>query len=203
VSYMDTLWQDVVYAARLLRKSPAFTLTAVLTLALGIGANTAVFSVVNAVMLRPLPVPHGDRLAVVAVKHPSNTELHGVSYLDLQDYRRSTHSFEDLAGYSPDLVGLRTMNGDSRPDRVVVSYVTGNYFAALGIQPAAGRLFRPDEGHVAGADPIVVLGHHFWERRFGSDPNVVGQRVTINAKPFTIVGVAPRDFTGTYAIVDI
>jgi predicted permease len=198
VNRLDTLWRDVVFAARLLRKSPIFTAGVVLTLALGVGVNTAVFSVVNAVILRPLPVRDAGRLAVIASQNTSNRSLRGVSFPDLQDYRAATaDAFEDIAGYSVGFLGLAHDGG--RPERVLVTWVTGNYFPLLDIRPALGRLIRADEGGRGRTDAVVVLGYATWQRRFGGKQSVVGEIVRVNGQPCTIVGVAPPDFYGTFA----
>jgi predicted permease len=198
VNRLDTLWHDVVFAARLLRKSPIFTAGVILTLALGVGVNTAVFSVVNAVILRPLPVRDAGRLAVIASQNTSNRSLRGVSFPDLQDYRAATgDAFEDIAGYSVGFLGLAHDGG--RPERVLVTWVTGNYFPLLDIRPALGRLIRADEGGRGRADAVVVLGYATWQRRFGGNPSVVGEIVRVNGRPCTIVGVVPPDFYGTFA----
>jgi predicted permease len=196
---IDHLWRDVLYAARGLRRSPVFSIVAIITLALGIGANTAVFSVVNAIIFRPLPVRDADRLAVIASIRSSTPRLGPVSFPDLQDYRAAaTHDiFEDIAGYSVGFMGFAPERG--RPDRVLVTSVTGNYFSLLGIQPAAGRLIRPEEGLPGRADPVVVLGHSAWHRRFGGDPAAIGRKAMLNGRPCTIVGVVPAEFVGTFA----
>lgn len=195
---VDTLWHDVLFATRLLRKSPIFTAAVVLTLALGVGVNTAVFSVVNAIILRPLPVRDGDRLVVIASRNISNRTLRGMSFSDLQDYRAATHDvFEDIAGYSVGFLGLAPQGG--RPERVLVSWITGNYFRLLDVRPVLGRVIRPDEGGRGRADAVAVLGYSTWQRRFGGDRSVVGEIVRVNGQPCTIVGVMPPDFVGTFA----
>ena len=194
----ETLLQDIRYALRMLHKSPVFALAAMVTLALGVGVNTAVFSVVNAILLRPLPVRDGDRLVVIASQRADSRTLRGVSFADLQDYRRATvDQFEDIAGYSVGFVGLAPIGGE--PQRVLVSWVTGNYFRLLDIRPALGRVIRGDEGTPGRIDPVVVLGYSTWQRRFGGDPSVVGRSVIVNGRPCTIVGVAPAAFSGTFA----
>jgi predicted permease len=198
VNAVDTLWHDVLFATRLLRKSPIFTAAVVLTLALGVGVNTAVFSVVNAIILRPLPVRDGDRLVVIASQTTSNRTLRGMSFSDLQDYRAATHDvFEDIAGYSVGFLGLAPQGG--RPERVLVSWITGNYFRLLDVRPILGRVIQPDEGGRGRADAVVVLGYSTWQRRFGGDRSVVGEIVRVNGQPCTIVGVMPPDFVGTFA----
>ena len=198
---MGTAWLDAVFAARLLRKSPAFTVAAVLTLALGVGVNTAVFSVVNAVVLRPLPVRDGDRLAAIARHSASSSQLLGVSAPDLADHRDLTSTvFDDLAGYDIGFT-MFAMPG-ARAERVIVTWVTGNYFSLLDLQPALGRLIGRDEVVAGRSDPVVVLGYSAWERRFARDPSVVGRAVLINGRQLTIVGIAPRNFAGTFAFTD-
>ena len=195
---VDALWHDVAFSARLLRKSPVFTAAVALTLALGVGVNTAVFSVVNAIILRPLPVRDGDRFVVIASQNTSSRTLRGLSFADLQDYRAATGDvFDDIAGYSVGFLGLAVQGG--RPERVLVTWVTGNYFALLDIRPALGRVIRADEGGRGRADPVVVLGYSTWQRRFGGDRSVVGQTVSVNGQPHTVVGVVPPDFLGTFA----
>lgn len=197
---LDALWHDGVFAARLLRKSPAFAAGVALTLALGVGVNTAVFSVVNAIF-RPLPVRDGDRLVTIATQDPSNRTLHGVSLADLEDYRAAGQDvFDDVAGYSVGFLGLAPEGG--RPERVLVTWVTGNYFPLLDVGPVAGRLIEPHEGGRGRADPVVVLGHSTWQRRFRGDRSVVGTTVKVNGHPCTVVGVAPPGFTGTFAFSD-
>jgi len=182
----------------MLHRSPSFALAAMVTLALGIGVNTAVFSVVNAIVLRPLPVRDGDRLVVIASQQSSSRTLRGVSFEDLQDYRLATVDlFEDIAGYSVGFLGLAPMG--SEPQRVLVTWVTGNYFQLLDIHPTLGRVIRVDEGTPGRIDPVVVLGYSTWQRRFGGDPSVVGRSVMVNGRPCVIVGVAPPDFFGTFA----
>jgi predicted permease len=198
VNAVDTLWHDVLFATRLLRKSPIFTAAVVLTLALGVGVNTAVFSVVNAIILRPLPVRDGDRLVVIASQDTSNSTLRGMSFSDVHDYRAATRDvFEDIAGYSVGFLGLAPHGG--RPERVLVTWVTGNYFPLLDIRPALGRVIRADEGGRGRADAVVVLGYSTWQRRFGGDRSVAGKIVRVNGQPCTIVGVVPPDFVGTFA----
>ncbi len=197
-AFVAALLQDVRYGWRMLRKHPTFAIAAIVTLALGIGVNTAVFSVVNAILLRPLPVPEGSRFVVIATEQASDQTLPGVSFADLQDYRAASGEiFEDIAGYSVGFLGL-TVEG-SQPHRVLVTWVTGNYFRALDIRPALGRLIQPDEGMPGRIDAVAVLGHSTWQRRFGSDPSVVGRIVMVNGRACTIVGVAPRGFPGTFA----
>jgi putative ABC transport system permease protein len=197
---MEAFWQDVRYGVRMLLKTRGLSAIIVLTLGLGIGANTAVFSVVNSFLLRPMPVEDPGRIAVVAISHPGNTDPHGVSYLDLQDFRKNSGAFTDLLAYDLGFVGL---SDGGRATRLTVSYVTGNFFSVLGVNPALGRLILPSEGQVSGADPILVLGNGFWRNHYGSDPSVVGRNVKVNGHAFTIVGVVPESFHGAYALAEM
>jgi putative ABC transport system permease protein len=197
-AFLETLLQDIRYGLRMLRRSPGFALAAIVTLGLGIGVNTAVFSVVNAIVLRPLPVRDTDRLVVVATQRASDRTLRGVSFADLQDYRPATTGvFEDIAGYSVGFLGLASIG--SEPERVLATWVTGNYFQLLDLRPALGRVIRADAGVPGRIDPVVVLGYSTWQRRFGGDPSVVGRSVVVNGRSCTIVGVAPVGFSGTFA----
>jgi predicted permease len=189
VRLMEDLARDLAHALRLLKKSPAFTATAVLSIALGIGANTVVFSVLNALVLRPLPVAEPERLFFVNRSGmPSN------SFPNYRDVRDRNHVFESLFAYRITPVALDQTFGATR----VWGYlVTGNYFQTLGIQPALGRFFTPAEDRVPNASPYVVLSYACWRNRFAGDPGVIGGAVRINGLPYTVLGVAPRGFHGT------
>ncbi len=196
--WFDSIRQDIKYGLRGFTRNPGFTAAVVVTLGLGIGANSAIFTVVNGVILRPLPVRDADRLTVLATYRGSDGIPARMSRLDMEDYRSQADVFEDVAGYGMDFGSLAA---DNRADRVFLAYVSGNYFNMLGLEPAAGRLIQAGEGRVAGADPILVLSHAYWKRRFNADPAVVGKAVRLNGRPFTIVGVAPKGFHGAYAFV--
>ena len=196
---MGTLWQDVRQGLRVLGKAPAFTIAVALTLGLGIGANAAVFSIINALMLRPLHVADPANLYVLSVTHQDNDQPHQVSWADYIDYRDRAGVFSDVAAYQIDFAGL---SADNRADRIAVGYVTGNFFTMLGVAPRAGRLILPDEGKKFGADPVIVLGHSYWKKRFNADPSVVGRHVQVNGRPFTVAGVVPETFYGVYALVE-
>jgi predicted permease len=197
-AFFEALLQDIRYGARMLHKSPSFAVAAIVTLGLGIGVNTAVFSVVNAIVLRPLPVRDSDRLVVIASQRASNRTLRGVSFADLHDYRAvTTDVFEDIAGYGVGFLGLSFIG--SEPERVLATWVTGNYFPLLDIRPALGRVIGADEGAPGRIDPVVVLGYSTWQRKFGGDPSVISRSVMVNGRPCTIVGVAPPGFSGTFA----
>ncbi len=194
------LCQDAGFGLRMLRKAPAFTVTAVLTLALGIGANASLFNLVAALLLRPLPVQDAGRLAVLTFQKqggPLQDNFAAAQYTDIRNQTKGI--FSALVGHQE---GSDGMGGDGRVERVPTDYVTGSYFAELGVRPALGRLITPAEGAVAGADPVVVLGYSYWQSRFGGDRGVVGRKLAVNGHPATIIGVAPRGFHGVRALTD-
>jgi predicted permease len=198
--WLESLLQDIRFGLRMLRKSPTLTFALVFSLALGIGVNAAVFSIVNGYILRPLPVTHPEQIAVLASHQQGDTVgASGFSYPDLVDFRNQGASvFSDVFGWKLWLVGL---SADGRADRLYVSCVTGNYFSALGLNPALGRLFLPGEGEEAGAETTVVLGYAYWQTRFGGDPGVVGKVIRLNGESATIIGVAPKGFEGTFSLL--
>lgn len=192
---MNSVWHDVRYGLRMLVKSPGFTLAAVLILALGIGFNTTIFSLVNAVVLRPLPgVQEPDQLVEVftgQTTHPYATS----SYPDYVSYRDDNNVFSDLLTH--DFVQL-SLSGTSGPAELIFGeMVSGNYFSVLGVYPALGRTLTPDDDQTPGASPVAVISHGLWQRRFGSDPSLIGRSIILNGLGFTVVGVAPSDFVGT------
>src|ERR1700684_3421164 len=198
---METLLQDIRYGARMLMKNPGFLIVAVITLALGIGANTAIFSMVDAFLLRPLPVKDPAQTTVLAFQQKQGNFLTQFSLADYRDIRdQSTGVFSDVFAYQ---FGLDGLSVDGKADRVMTNYVTGNYFSALGLKPALGRLILPSEGDVPGADPVMVLGFSYWQTRFGGDPGIIGRKVSLDGQPITIVGVAPKDFVGVYPILSV
>ena len=186
---LESLAQDVRFGARMMRRSPGFTLVAVLTLAIGVGANAAMFSVVDAVLLRPLPFADPAQLVAVNVTRPG-VPLDYVSYPDLRDWRSGTHSFSELAGYAGQSVNL---TGRAEPTRVVGAFVSANFFPMLGVQPSVGRGFVAGEDE-PGAARVAVVSHELWQTMFASDPALVGRTLTLNGQPFTVVGVLPADF---------
>jgi predicted permease len=197
---MESFKQDVFYGLRLLAKSPGFTAVAALTLALGIGANTAIFSMVSWILLRPLPIERPMELVELAYQQQHGNVQNQFSVPDYRDIReQSTAQFDGVAGYQ---IGLDGMSVGGRAERAMTYYVTGNFFATLGVKPVLGRVLMPGEGEVADADPVVVLGYQYWQKRFNSDPDMVGKRVLLNARPFTVVGVAAKDFHGPYPILE-
>lgn len=189
---MNTLWQDLRYSLRMMLKKPGFTLIAVLTLALGIGANTAIFSVVNAVLIQPLPFAEPDRLVWMWGSTPNGTNRAAVAPLDFTDFREQNKSFEHLAASIVVPVPFN-LTGSGDAERLAAGVVTGNYFQALGVQPALGRTFQL-ENEQPGREQVVVLSHALWQRRFGGDPDIVGRKVTLDNKSFEIIGVMPAGF---------
>jgi putative ABC transport system permease protein len=190
---MDTLWQDLKYGLRSLVRSPGFTIVAVLTLALGIGANTAIFSVVNAVLLRPLPVENPSQLVRLFVTTSSGARYASISYPDYVDIREKNSVFTDVAAYSR--ISLSLTRG-SQAEVIRGEIVSGNYFFLLGIHPVLGRGFLPEEDRIPDAHPVVVIGESLWRQRFQSDPGLIGKTITLNGHPFIVVGVAPAGFEG-------
>ncbi|HEV8702061.1 MAG TPA: ABC transporter permease [Candidatus Polarisedimenticolia bacterium] len=188
---MDTLIQDLRYGSRTLLKAPGFTVLAVLTLAIGIGANTALFSVVNGVLLRPLPYPDPERLVMVhGTDVPRGNESANVSPPDVVDFRTQSRSFEGIAALSQ---GDIVLTGRGEPVRLAVMIATANVFGVLGARPLVGRFFLPEEEQ-PGRHRVAVLGHRFWTRRFGADPGIVGRTLTLAGHPYTVVGVLPAGF---------
>jgi predicted permease len=198
---MASFWQDVRFGLRMLVKEPGFTVLAVVTLALGIGANTAIFSLGNVFMFRPLPVKDANRLTVVAVQAKSESDPNQMSYPDYLEYRdHSAAVFTGMTGYVLDLVGL-TYQGHA--DRLIMAYVPGNFFSMLGVRAALGRVIDPGEGDAPKTGPVVVLGHRYWQQRFGGDRGIIGRTVSLNGNALTVVGVVPEQFHGPYSIVEL
>ena len=183
--------QDIRYALRILAKSPGFTAVAVLTLALAMGANSVVFGILNALILRPVDVPQAESLyGTQRISDHYGAESYP-DYLDLRDRNRS---FDGLAAYSLEVAGLDT--GDN-PARAWLELVSGNYFDVLRIQPHLGRFFHSSDEHGPNSAPYIVLSYSYWRTHFQDDPGVVGRVVRLNKHPFTILGVAPPEFHGT------
>jgi predicted permease len=197
---MTTMWQDVRYALRMLAKSPMLTAIVVLTLALGIGANTAIFGIVNGVLLRPLPVKSPEQIMVLAAKVEGDTlGIFTLSYPQFEDLRKQVDAFSDIIAFNNDLGGL-SYAGKANP--FFFAYVSGNYFSALGIQPAAGRFFLPSEGEAGGKSPYIVLGYSYWQKKFGGDSAIIGKQALIDGQEATIIGVAPKGFLGTQFAIE-
>jgi predicted permease len=188
---MNSFWQDVRYGMRVLLKNPGFTAVAVLTLALGIGANTALFSVVNGVLLNPLPFANPDELVAVYTKSP-NFQESSISYPNFLDWQKDNRSFASLCAFRSDDFN---MTGAGDPERVHTHMISAEFFTTLGIPPILGRAFRIEEDK-AGAGPVAILSDGLWHRRFGAAQDVLGKNVTLNGKVYTIIGVAPGHITG-------
>ncbi len=197
---MTNFWRDMKYAMRSLRTSPSFAIIAVITLGLGMAVNTTVFSVVNGLLLRSLPVPHPDQITVLALKQPGAEGFQSFSYPDFQDIRSQSETLSEVFAYRTTLVSVVAYG---KGDHCVLSRVTGNYFSALGIQPALGRLILPSEGQSPGSDPVMVLGYAFWQRRFGGDKGIIGKQIQVDDHSMTIIGVTPKNFQGTYAFLNM
>jgi predicted permease len=193
--HVAILRQDATYAWRALRRAPVFTASAVLTLAIGMSAMTGMLAILNAVTFRPLTVDHPDELVSIGNTTPP---WYGLSFLDLEDYRAERTVLADAIGYNP---WFASINAGTGAERVMVEMVTHNYFAMLGVDAAAGRLFHPDEGRVVGDAPVLVLSYAYWQSRFVGDPAVVGRVVRVNGRPFTIIGVASSSFKGTQSLL--
>jgi macrolide transport system ATP-binding/permease protein len=197
---MGSLMQDIQYGMRTLRKNPGFTAVAILTLALGIGANTAIFSLVDAFLLRPLPVKDPQQVTTLAYQLKGGQPITSFSVPDYRDIREQTGNvFSGLITHQISLDGL-SVNG--KADRIVTSYVEGDFFSTLGIKPAVGRFILQSEEGTAAAS-VLVLGHSYWMTRFGGDPGIVGKKVTINGHPMTVIGVAPEGFHGLFPLGEI
>jgi predicted permease len=184
--------QDLKYGVRMLVKAPGFTSVAILSLALGIGANTAIFSLINAVLLRPLPVSDASTLVAVSQTDQRNPGNLPVSDLNFRDLRERNAVFSDMGAFAFAQVNYSS-GGEALP--IPAQVVTANYFSLLGAAPALGRGFLPEEE--TKASPVAVVSHGFWERTLGSDPSIVGKTITLNRTPFTVVGIGPKNFSGT------
>jgi putative ABC transport system permease protein len=189
-SVIDKLAQDIHYALRLWKRRPAFALVAIVTLALGIGANTAMFTIVNAVLLRPLPYPHADRL--VSVWGRTTAFPRGLlSYVEYEEIRRQADTFEATALYFPQSVNL---TGVDEPQRLVGTFATGSFFDVLGLTPERGRFFTDEESAPGTVKPVVVITHQTWQRRFNADPSALGATMILNGVPLTVIGIMAPPF---------
>lgn len=193
---MQALWQDLRYAVRLLTANPGFLAVAVLTLAMAIGANAVVFSVLNALILHPLHVPNANTLYAIQYGNEASLQMSYPDYLDLRDRNRS---FDGLAAFNIDHAGVDT---GENPSRIWLTEVSGNYFDLLGIQPYLGRVFHASDEHGPNSAPYIVLGYSYWHTHFQDDRAVIGRVVQLSKHPFTIVGIAPPEFHGTLVFFD-
>ena len=186
---MHTLWQDIRYGARMLLKNPGITFVVILALALGIGANTAIFSVVNAVLLRPLPYPEPDSLLFLNERSPVLDEM-SISYPNFTDWRNQNHVFEKIGVYNRESYNL---TGAGEAERILTAQASADLFYALRVNAAVGRLFTNEEDQPGGT-PVVVLSHGLWQRRFGGQMSILNQTLTLNGKSYTVIGVMPQGF---------
>ena len=189
---MDILLNDLRYAIKMLWKSKGVTLVAMISLAVGIGANSAIFSIVNSLLLRPRPVANPDQLVELYsgdTEQPYQTS----SYPSYLDFRERNEVFSGLAAY-----GIRQykLGGANEVEQIWGEAVSGNYFDVLGVQPIYGRTFLAEEDQVPNRNPVVVVSHDLWQRRFHSDPSLVGQTITLNNQQLTVIGIAPAQYTG-------
>ena len=189
---MGTIWQDLQYGWRMLRRSPGFSLVAILTLAIGIGANAAMFSVINTVLLRPLPFPDAQRIVFVWDTDPNRNVMRGVaSPAEFLDWRDQNHSFEELSAWR---TWFYNLTGTNEPEQIFGVHASANFLRLLGVKPILGRDFIPEEDQV-GHDQVAIISYGLWQRRFGGDPGIVGKNILLDEKPFTVVGVLPRGFS--------
>jgi predicted permease len=197
---LTTFVGDVRLAARMLRRSPVFTIVAVLCVSIGSGAVTTIFSAMNAVLLRPLPgAADGARLIAIDRRTPDSSEGVSASFEYYDHLRRQSRTLAGIAAWSKVDLSIAI---DGAGSAVYGNIVSGNYFAVLGVRPALGRFFAPEEGQTPLADPVVVISHQFWRSRLGADPGAVGRAVSVNGHPFTIVGVAPAGFRGVFTPIE-
>ncbi|MBA3768532.1 MAG: ABC transporter permease, partial [Acidobacteria bacterium] len=187
--WLETFWQDVRYGARMLRKHPGFSLVAVVTLALGIGANTAIFSIVNGVLLRPLPYPEPDQLDTVFQQNSSMNRF-GISVADFQGMEKEYAKIGSVAAFTHRAV---TLTGGERPEQIKATFATAEFFKTLGVSPASGRTFVPGEDR-PDTDPAVVISHGFWQRHLAGNTGIIGQRLTLDGIGYSVIGIMPPDF---------
>lgn len=199
---VEEMGRDLRYAARQLAKNPGFAAIAIVTLALGIGVNSTIFSMVNGLLFRSLHIQDETRVREVGFRQKGGSFSPQMSVPELQAVEKQTRDvFSEVVGAQFGLDGL-TMEG-SQPDRLFTDYVTGNYFSALGVQPALGRFFKPTEGVTPGADPYMVLSYGYWKEHFGGDPAVIGRHVALDGHPVTVIGVTPKDYRGLNSILTV
>jgi predicted permease len=202
---IEGVLQDLKHGARMLAKNPGFTLIAVLSIAIGVGANAAMFSLADGLVLRPLPVPRPDQIVSVSASAPRASEVffltnNRVSYRDYVDLRDRSQTFSGLAAYTVTFASFATGRDQVAQSKLGLA-VSGNFFDVLELQPALGRAIRPDEDVVPGRDAVAVLAYNTWTEQFGSDPGVIGRQVRLGGLDFTVVGVAPQTFTGMHLVL--
>jgi predicted permease len=200
VTWLQDFLQDIHYGLRILRKSPGVTFVVVIALALGVGANTSIFCVVNGSLLRPLPVPSPEQITVLAIQQKdAPVGSSGFSYPEFVDFRKQANTVADIFGI---VLGTVQFTANDHSEECSANYVSGNFFAALGLQPAVGRLFLSSEAETPGEPLLVVLGYGYWQKRFHGDPRAIGMQILVNGRSATIIGVAPRQFQGMYSIFE-
>ena len=193
--FIETFFHDARYALRMLRKNPGFTAVAVLTLALGIGANTAIFSVVYAVLLKPLPYANPNQLvSAFAANTQEGVPEDGTSYPNFEEWRAQNHVFSELATIN---FHQLTLTGRSEPSEVDTSVVTPEHFAVLDVKPLQGRVFFPEDGK-RGAPPVVIVSENLWRGTLGADPKILGSSIILDKRPFTVVGIMPANFRSPF-----
>ncbi len=194
--WLERFWQDIRYGCRMLAANPGFTLVAVSSLAMGIGANCAAFSWADALLLRPLTVPRpGEVVTVGSTMSVEGFSRVGASYREFVDVRDRSSSFDGLVAFTGVTSGL-AVTRDALPKLTLGLLVSGNFFSVMGVEPELGRTFRPEEDQVPGRDAVVIVSHRLWQQQFGSDPSILGRRVQLSGIEFTVVGVVPERFTG-------
>ena len=191
---LETLIQDLRFGVRMLARRPGFTVVAVLSLALGIGANTAIFSLINMLLLRPLPIRQPGQLVALNNAGANRSLFSNFSYPNYEDLRARNDVFTDLFAYR---ITPLSISHDGINERRWGYEVSGNYFVALGVQPALGRFISADDDRTPGAHPVVVIGHRYWQQSLGGAPDAVGKEVIVNGRRYTIIGVTPPGFLGT------
>jgi len=199
---METIWNDLRYGWRMLRRNPGFAAVAILTLAIGIGANAAIFSIINTVLLRPLPFPDSNRIVLVWETYANRNVTQGVAAPpELLDWRATSHSFSELSGFR---AAFLTLTGSGEPEQLWGVNTSANFFRLLGVKPVAGRDFLDSEDQ-PGNESVVIISYGLWQRRFGGVPGVIGKSITLNERPFTVIGVLPQGLSvfGTSRQLDI
>ena len=203
VTLVDDLLKDVAYAFRLLKKSPGFTITAIASLALGIGANTAIFSIVNAFLLRPLPFDRPDRLIVLVERNVVGDEQDmALAPGNFLDWQAAATTLESMSAYTTRTATIAADVANAEPERVGACACSGNLFATLAVQPRLGRPFRPDEDKF-GAPRVVIISEPLWQRQFSGAPDVIGKTLRLNEIPHQVVGVMPRGFVFPHRAIEV
>jgi len=198
IPLLDTLWRDMRFSLRTLSKRPGFTMVVVLSLALGIGANTAIFSLCDGMVFRPLPVPNPGGLVTIDIAASRLTTYGASSYLDWVDLSSRSKSFQSLSTRQGMTAAMNPAGAvrDGKPQVIWGQLVSGNFFSMLGVQPALGRTFLPEEDQTPGKYPVMLISYSLWQRTFAGDPAIIGKQVELSGHSFTIIGVTPKSFSG-------